>query len=281
MAEQAAERETEAARPWFAGWRSWSDFDGGAHRRVGSERPQPQRRRGGVLVVGADPRLGIFQQTADGRLSDRRLHRRPRRRRDRGVALASNARRHGAGVALVAYRLAGPRAGFWVGLHASEPAVSLSSQLVSTDVALLFFDHGHAGLPAPIAALRAGGVLLGVAGPGFLAKYAMVYFYRIAAHMLGRRRRAHFYGARRRGWHWPSADCSSPQYPVESDPRRATVGHLMANANLTATPFSCSAGCAFWASRCVFGPISSSSWRRGAKPGARPEHRHDALFGRL
>ena len=264
MAEQAAERETEAARPWFAGLAGLGRaFDGGAHRRVGGERPQPQRRRGAVLVVGADARLGIFQQTADGRLSDRRRHRRLRRRRDlRAPALALL---HGATALvlfLVACRLAGPRAGFWAGLtYASLPAVSLSSQLVSTDVALLFFWS-----LAMLAYLRliagagaAGGVLLGVVlGLGFLAKYAMVYFFiAVAAHMLvSPPARALL----RRPAPWLALAIGglliAPNILWNQTHGWATVGHLKANANLGGDIFQPLSGLRFLGEQMgVFGPI--------------------------
>ena len=180
MAEQGAERETEAARRWFAGLAGLVALLTAARIAVSAA--------SGLNLSGDEAQYWSWAQTLDwGYFSKPPMV---------AYLIAAATAACGDGEAcvrlpspllhgatalvlfLVACRLAGPRAGFWVGLtYASLPAVSLSSQLVSTDVALLFFWS-----LAMLAYLRllagagaAGGALLGIAlGLGFLAKYAMV-----------------------------------------------------------------------------------------------------------
>lgn len=81
---------------------------------------------------------------------------------------------------LIGKRLFGSRTGFWSALiYATLPAVTLSSTLISTDVALLFF--WALALYAFIRFEKENrirwSVLLGLAlGAGLMAKYAMIYF---------------------------------------------------------------------------------------------------------
>lgn len=84
-----------------------------------------------------------------------------------------------------ARRLFDSRTGFWAAMtYALLPAVTLSSELISTDVPLLFFWSAAllAFLELEEKDSRASAVMLGLAiGFGLMAKYAMVYFFICAA----------------------------------------------------------------------------------------------------
>ena len=264
MAEQAAERETEAARPWFAGLAGLVALLTVARIAVSAA--------SGLNLSGDEAQYWSWAQTLDwGYFSKPPMV---------AYLIAAATAACGDGEAcvrlpspllhgatalvlfLVACRLAGPRAGFWVGLtYASLPAVSLSSQLVSTDVALLFFWS-----LAMLAYLRlladagaAGGALLGLAlGLGFLAKYAMVYFFvAVAAHMVvSPPARALL----RRPAPWLALAIGglliAPNILWNQTHGWATVGHLKANANLGGDIFQPLSGLRFLGEQMgVFGPI--------------------------
>lgn len=138
----------------------------------------------------------------------------------------------------IAKHLGGARLGFWAGLtYLTLPAVSFSSQLVSTDIALLLC--WSMALLAYLRLLDGGGrhwfVILGVSlGFGLLSKYAMAYFFLgIAVHMTLQP------AARpllRQPGLWAALILAImiiiPNLMWNQTHSWATVGHLGANANL-------------------------------------------------
>ena len=264
MAEQAARRETESARPWLMGLAGLVALLTAARIAVSAA--------SGLNLSGDEAQYWSWAQTLDWGYFSKP----PMVAYLIAAATAAcgdgeacvrlpSALLHGATALVlffVARHLAGPRAGFWTGLtYASLPAVSLSSQLVSTDVALLFFWS-----LAMLAYLRllagagaAGGALLGLAlGLGFLAKYAMVYFFvAVAAHMVvSPPARALL----RRPAPWLALAIGglliAPNILWNQTHGWATVGHLKANANLGGDIFQPLSGLRFLGEQMgVFGPI--------------------------
>ena len=264
MAEQAARRETESARPWLMGLAGLVALLTAARIAVSAA--------SGLNLSGDEAQYWSWAQTLDWGYFSKP----PMVAYLIAAATAAcgdgeacvrlpSALLHGATALVlffVARHLAGPRAGFWTGLtYASLPAVSLSSQLVSTDVALLFFWS-----LAMLAYLRllagagaAGGALLGLAlGLGFLAKYAMVYFFvAVAAHMVvSPPARALL----RRPAPWLALAIGglliAPNILWNQTHGWATVGHLKANANLGGDIFQPLSALRFLGEQMgVFGPI--------------------------
>lgn len=138
-------------------------------------------------------------------------------------------------VFLCARRLFDSRTGFWAALtYALLPAVTLSSELISTDVPLLFFWSAAllAFLELEENDSRPAAVMLGLAlGFGLMAKYAMIYFFIcVVIYSLGVRERPHILGRRN---FWIAAGIGLlillPNLVWNAMNRFATVGHTGEN----------------------------------------------------
>lgn len=187
----------------------------------------------------------------------------------------------------VSKQLSDARCGFWVGLiYATLPAVSFSSQLVSTDIALLFF--WSLALLAYLQMIHGGGRIwwgvFGLAiGLGVLSKYAMAYFFlAMAVHMLLQPMARSL--LRQVGF-WLAvllaAALITPNLIWNNSHGWATVGHLGANANLNGGLFKPVNAITFIAEQFgVIGPIIAVAFGVGLVLRRRFENRrsHDLLL---